>query len=177
MTINRFLNSIKLKRYKKRGLIVGKNFNMESRVHIDPGFPWLVKIGNNVTLAPEVMILAHDASEKKAIGNTSVAKVTIGDNVFIGAKSIILQGVTIGDNVIIGAGSIVTRNIPSNSIACGCPAKTIKEIDTFAKEKTKLYNNSTTISISDIKAAKKDVKLREHLQKRIGNERAYIYEE
>ena len=44
---------------------------------------------------------------------------------FIGGRSIILYDVTIGDNVIIGAGSIVTRDIPSGSVAVGCPAKVV----------------------------------------------------
>ena len=50
---------------------------------------------------------------------------TIGNNVFIGGRSIILYDVTIGDNVIIGAGSVVTRDIPSGSVAVGCPAKVV----------------------------------------------------
>lgn len=49
----------------------------------------------------------------------------IGNNVFIGGRSIILYDVTIGDNVIIGAGSVVTRDIPSGSVAVGCPARVI----------------------------------------------------
>ena len=56
------------------------------------------------------------------------ARVTIGDNVWIGGSVTILPGVTIGDNVTIGAGSIVTKNIPSNSIAVGNPCKVIKTL-------------------------------------------------
>ena len=56
---------------------------------------------------------------------TLIGGVTIGNNVFIGGRSIILYDVTIGDNVIIGAGSVVTRDIPSGSVAAGCPAKVI----------------------------------------------------
>ena len=57
------------------------------------------------------------------------ARVTIGDNVWIGGSVTILPGVTIGDNVTIGAGSVVTKDIPSNSIAVGNPCKVIKCID------------------------------------------------
>lgn len=56
---------------------------------------------------------------------TSLGGVTIGNNVFIGGRSIILYDVTIGDNVIIGAGSVVTRDIPSGSVVAGCPARVI----------------------------------------------------
>ena len=55
--------------------------------------------------------------------------VTIGKNVYIGPRSIILDGVTIGDNAIIGAGSIVTKDIPSNVFAAGNQCKVIKNLD------------------------------------------------
>ena len=54
--------------------------------------------------------------------------ISIGNDVFIGANSIILKGVTIGDKSIIGAGSIVTKDIPCNEIWAGNPAKFIKNI-------------------------------------------------
>lgn len=55
--------------------------------------------------------------------------ITIGDNVWIGTRAIVLKGVSIGEGSIIGAGSIVTNDIPPYSIAAGNPAKVIKEID------------------------------------------------
>lgn len=58
----------------------------------------------------------------------SKGEIKIGENVWICDKVTILGGVTIGDNVIIGAGSIVTHDIPSNSIAAGIPAKIIKQL-------------------------------------------------
>ncbi len=59
---------------------------------------------------------------------TSKGEIKIGRNVWIGDKVSIFGGVTIGDNVIIGAGSIVTHDIPSNSMAVGAPAKVVKQI-------------------------------------------------
>ena len=53
--------------------------------------------------------------------------VKIGDRCWIGANSIILPGVTIGNNVVIGAGSVVTKDIPDNVVAVGSPAKIIRE--------------------------------------------------
>ena len=50
----------------------------------------------------------------------------IGRNCFIGVRSLILPGVTIGDECCIGAGSVVTKDIPSNSVAVGCPARVVK---------------------------------------------------
>ena len=57
------------------------------------------------------------------------AEVKIGNNVFIGANTIVLKGVTIGDRSIIGAGSVVTKNIPEDEIWGGNPAKFIRKID------------------------------------------------
>lgn len=60
---------------------------------------------------------------------TVVAKpITIGKNVWITSRCMILPGVTIGDNVIVGAGSVVTRDIPPHSFAAGNPARVIKKI-------------------------------------------------
>lgn len=53
--------------------------------------------------------------------------VVIGDNVWIGERSIILKGVIIGDNAVIAAGSVVTKSVPENSLVAGNPAKLIKQ--------------------------------------------------
>ena len=109
----------------ERGMVVGDNFQRQNEVILDPDHCWLIEIGNNVTLAPRVHILCHDASTKHYLGYTKIGKVTIGNNVFIGMNSVILKGVSIGDNVIIGAGSIITKDIESNSVVAGNPAKVI----------------------------------------------------
>ena len=57
--------------------------------------------------------------------------VRIGDGAWIGMHSIILKGVTIGDGAIIGAGSVVTRDIPANAVACGSPARVVRQCDCF----------------------------------------------
>lgn len=56
-------------------------------------------------------------------------RVTIGDNVFIGARAIILKGTTIGDNAVIGAGAVVSGEVPANTVYGGNPATLIKHID------------------------------------------------
>ena len=117
-----------------RGLSVGRNFSRMDGVIIDPSHCWHISIGDNVVLAPNVHILAHDASTKIFLGYTRVAETKIGNNVFVGAGSIVLPGVTIGDNVVIGAGSIVSRNIPDNSVAVGNPAQVVKSLSVFLNE-------------------------------------------
>ena len=64
----------------------------------------------------------HDINDV-ARTQLSEEKVSIGDNVWIGANAIILPGVAIGNNCIIGAGSVVTKSFPSNCIIVGNPAK------------------------------------------------------
>lgn len=135
--IQKKLDNPDIKRLKEKGLKVGANFQPQEKCIIDENHCWLISIGNNVTLAPRVHLLAHDASTKMFLGYTKIGKVSIGNNVFIGASSIILPNITIGDNVIIGAGSVVTKDIPSNVVAVGNPAKVISDIDTYL-EKNKL---------------------------------------
>ncbi len=115
-----------------RGLKVGRNFSCDVRgVIIDPTHCWHIEIGDNVTLAPRVHVLAHDASTYAFFGATRIGKVKIGNNVFIGASSTILPGVFIGDNVIIGAGSVVTKDLPSNSVVAGNPAQVLCSLSDF----------------------------------------------
>lgn len=121
------------------GMTVGKNFNRLQGTILDPAHCWLITIGDNVTMAPRVHILCHDASTKGFIGKTKIGRVDIGNNVFIGAGSVVLPGVTIGNDVIIGANSVVTRDIPDNSVAVGSPAKVICSLDEYlAKEKARM---------------------------------------
>lgn len=65
----------------------------------------------------------------------------INDNVLIGANAVILEGVEIGENSVIGAGSVVTKNIPANSVAIGCPAKVVKEVDEQTRNKTAIVED------------------------------------
>lgn len=124
-----------VREHVKRGLVVGGNFNMLEGVVIDVSHTWHIEIGDDVTLAPGVHILAHDASTKIHLNYTRIGKVKIGNRVFVGAHSIILPGITIGDDVIIGAGSLVSRDIPDRRVVAGNPAKIICTIDDFLSRK------------------------------------------
>ena len=113
------------------GMKVGENFGRLHGVILDPSHCWLIEIGNNVTLAPRVHILCHDASTKGFLGYTKIGRVSIGDNVFIGAESVVLPGVTIGNNVIVGANSTVTHNVPDNTVVAGSPARVLCTLDEY----------------------------------------------
>ncbi|MEH7419166.1 acyltransferase [Neobacillus drentensis] len=120
-----------VERLKDSGMIIGNNVHILNST-IDEGHAFLIEIGNDVTITNST-ILAHDASIKKDLGYSIVGNVKIGSRVFIGWGSIVLCGVTIGDDVVIGAGSVVTKDIPSNSVAVGYPAKVIAKKEEFIK--------------------------------------------
>lgn len=109
-------------------MMLEKNVFIGRNVLIDPGYNWLVSIGNDSVLSYGTIVLAHDGSLRNYTGYTRVGKVSIGSNTFIGAGSIIMPGVSIGDNAVIGAGSVVTKNVPDNSVAVGNPAVIVGSI-------------------------------------------------
>ncbi len=134
-TFKRILRALRgeqdIEKLKKRGLKMGKGCTIMGGVIIDPSHCWHITLGDNVTLAPNVHVLAHDASTKFFLGYTRVANTSIGDNVFIGAGSIVLPGVSIGNNVVIGAGSVVATDIPDDTVAVGNPARVVKTLKAF----------------------------------------------
>ena len=117
------------------GLTIGKDCHVMGECIIDPGHCWLIEIGDRVTLAPRVHVLAHDASTKRPLGYTALGRVKIGSDVFVGAGTILLPGVEIGDRVVIGAGSVVSKNIPANSVVVGNPAHVIDSFDDYIRKR------------------------------------------
>lgn len=91
-----------------------------------------VDIGDYCMIGPNVLIttVGHPLSpkarrEKKAVS----APIKIGNDVWIGGNSTILPGVTIGDNVVVAAGAVVTKDVPSNCLVGGVPARVIRELE------------------------------------------------
>ena len=92
-----------------------------------------VELGDRVVIARFVSILDHDhnpeiVNNKLDVDNFKVTPIVIGNNVWLGDKVTITKGVNIGDNVIIAANSVVTKDIPSNTICGGVPAKILKKL-------------------------------------------------
>jgi acetyltransferase-like isoleucine patch superfamily enzyme len=92
-----------------------------------------INIGNNVLIGSGTIITDSDAHpihpEMRQIpGEVKRKPIVIEDDVFIGARSIILKGVKIGKGSVIGAGSVVSKDVPPMTIMAGNPAKVVKEI-------------------------------------------------
>lgn len=123
---------------------VGENFFFQPRWI--PSDPELVTFHNNVTVASDVTFITHDITHMMlnnlGLGNYAyqVGCIEVMDNVFIGSNTTILPNVRIGSNVIIAAGSVVTKDVPSNSVVAGVPAKVIENFDTYLeKRKDKVW--------------------------------------
>ena len=126
---------------RSQGVKVGRNCHFSLK-HVHLGSePWLVQIGDNVTITRGVSFITHDGSTRlfraqypdvlnKKFGNV-YAPIIVHDNCFIGVNTIVMPGVTIGPDSIVGAGSIVTRDVPPRTIAVGNPAKVIKTLDDY----------------------------------------------
>jgi acetyltransferase-like isoleucine patch superfamily enzyme len=114
------------------GVKLGKDCRLFS---VDFGSePFLVTLGDHVS-ATRTQFITHDGAvwvfRDKHPNVDRVAPIKVGNNVFLGFGAIILPGVTIGDNVIIGAATLVTKDIPSNTVYAGVPAKFIKTLDAY----------------------------------------------
>lgn len=83
--------------------------------------------GSNIRIGPNVSIVSSNHNLDDYDKHDKVEPIRIGNDVWIAANCVILPGVTIGNNVVIGAGSIVNSDIPDNSIAVGNPCRVIKK--------------------------------------------------
>lgn len=136
------LEEIWLEDYIKLGMKIGENCSIQPGVVFDYSHCWLIQIGNNVTIAPEAYLLAHDASTKRLCDYTKIGSILIEDDVFIGARALIMPGVKIGRNSVVAAGSVVTKSVPSGSIVGGNPAKVLSKIDEYKEKNTSLLKCS-----------------------------------
>ncbi len=108
------------------GMNIAPDVRLSFKARIDKTNPKGLTIGEKTMVTFDAIVLSHDYSSRR-----HDAKTVIGSYCFIGCGSIVLPNVTIGHHVIVAAGSVVTKDVPSNCIVAGNPAKVIKTgIDT-----------------------------------------------
>ena len=121
---------------RRKGVKIGRECRILSNVVTTE--PWLITIGDRVTISSEVTFITHDGSgwlvRDEGGRRYRYAPVTIGSNVFIGARATLLPGVTIGDHVVVGAGSTVTEDVPSGTIVAGVPAHAVSTWGEFERK-------------------------------------------
>ena len=116
---------------------IGENFIANFNLTVMDDGP--IYIGDNVCFGPNVSLMATNhpliAQERMGLdeqGRTTMAEfaeeIRIGNNVWIACNATVIGGVTIGDNVVIGAGSVVTKDIPAGYLAYGNPARPVRPI-------------------------------------------------
>ncbi|MDP5230566.1 MAG: acyltransferase [Cellulophaga sp.] len=111
----------------KGKLIIGDNTFINVGSIISAHFQ--IKIGKNVQIAPGVIIMDSDFHGVEDRDTQVVpTPITIGDNVWLATRVVVLKGVTIGEGSTVATGSVVTKNIPPFSLAAGIPAKVIKSL-------------------------------------------------
>lgn len=100
----------------------------------------LITIGDATTISIDVVFLTHDYSITKGLKlidpnlkGRFLKPITVGNNCFIGLRTILLPGTTLGDNVIVGAGSVVRGIFPDNVIIAGSPARIVGKTDEWAR--------------------------------------------
>jgi acetyltransferase-like isoleucine patch superfamily enzyme len=126
----------KVEYLRKSGAQIGEDCNIHP---LSLGTePYLVKIGNHVTVAGGVTFITHDGGAwvlREQIPDIQVfGPIIIEDNCVIGQAAILCPNIRIGKNSIVGAGSVVISNVPENTVVMGVPARPIGSVEKY-KEK------------------------------------------
>ena len=129
------LRKFRVFEYRLKGYDIPYSAIIEGSVLLDKLYPRGIHIGENTLVAGGATILSHDHCKRVDNNQPFLVDTFIGKNCFIAVGAIILPGVKIGDEVIVGAGAVVTKDVPSNTVVAGNPAKIIREnikMNTFA---------------------------------------------
>ncbi|WP_327018708.1 acyltransferase [Croceibacter atlanticus] len=147
-----------IKFYRNLGVQIGQNCRLVGSVNFGSE-PYLIKIGDHVSITSSSFI-THDGAVwifRKDNPNIDLIKpITLGNNIFIGSDCTILPGVNIGDNVIVGANSLVNKSLESGYVYAGVPVKKIKSIDDYWLGIKKEINSTKNFSFEEKKSFYKE---------------------
>lgn len=151
-----YLKFLRRRNQIKWAKIIGVKIGEQCRL-IDVSFssePYLVTIGNHVS-ATKVHFDTHDGGlwvfRKEHPEWDIINKIIIGNNVYLGYGCLVLPGVTIGDNVVVGANSVITKDLESNAVYAGVPARKVKSLDEYYLTCEKKALNTKSYSDDDKK--------------------------
>lgn len=129
-------NKFRVRALRRMGYEIGKDVYLPSDLKIALNFVYhrgSLTIGDRVSIAAGVIIILSSHSNFSDVSKYVTQRsdsVSIEDDVWIGAGSIILNGVTIGKGAVVGCGSVVTHDVPPHTVVAGNPAKIIRAINT-----------------------------------------------
>ena len=145
--------ALKINQFIEGGGKCGENFKFYCDMPIEP---YMIEIGDDVTIAAGTALLTHDNSVIKCDLDATdyFGKIKIGDHCFIGVRCLLLPGVELGERTIVGAGSVVTKSFPQgNVVIAGNPAKVICTVEEFRNKKRDICVN---LDKGDLRARKRE---------------------
>ena len=112
--------------------------------------PYLVSIGNGVTISHDVDFITHDGGLRVARaehpGAYLYGRIQIGDGCFLGAHCVFLPGASVGPGSVIGAGAVVSGKIPPGVVATGTPARPVKSVADYVQARRHLWLDTSGLS-------------------------------
>jgi len=139
MSIFRFIQDLRIKQLKKKGLQLGEGCSLSGMPFFGTE-PFLISIGNRVSISGKVAFITHDGStwvfrrQPRYEKVRKFGRIVIHDNCFIGYGALILPGVTIGPNSIVAAHALVTKDVPPDTVVGGNPARPLTTVTEFAEK-------------------------------------------
>lgn len=137
--------------FRKQGVEIGEGVEIfGANLFTFGSEPYLVSIGNQVTISHNVDFITHDGGLRVVRAKYPTAylygRIQVADCCFIGAHCVFLPGARVGVGSVIGCGSIVTGEIPPGVVAIGAPAKPIKSVDEYVQEKKHLWIDTSGLT-------------------------------
>ena len=146
-------SDLKIRYMRRQGMKIGMNCHFETLSFGTE--PYLIEVGDDVSIANGSVFITHDAGIKCFLGEFPAedifGKIVIGNNVFVGINCTLLLNTTIGNNCIVGAGSVVRGKFPDNCVIMGNPAKVVSSINLLKLLYTQSPGRLSTAFMTDAK--------------------------
>jgi acetyltransferase-like isoleucine patch superfamily enzyme len=152
--------------HRRRGVKIGDRVELiGGGPHMFGSEPYLVTIGDDVTVSHGVDFITHDgglrAVRDRWPGAYVYAPITVGRRVFIGAHAVLMPGITVGDGAVVGVASVVTKDVAPGMVVAGVPARPVRSVDEYAAASRERW-----IDTGGLTAAQKEELLRERFGRR-----------